>query len=147
MKWNKLLWGAAAGLALSLGAAQPAQADHRRDAEKCFRKVQKEEDKLDRDIRKHGWRSRQAHNRREKIARLRQECGARYGWGRDGWRDDDRRWDRGRYDGRGSSWRRDRDFDRRRAWGGWDHDPIGCRRHNHRHGAFLWFSGRWTFRR
>ncbi len=130
MKWKGVLLASAAGLMLSLAAAQPAQADRNdrgygrddrygRDRDKCFDKVRKEQDKLERDIRKHGWNSRQARNRREKIQRTRYQCADRYGWGRygrdDGWwgrdrRDRDRDW---RDDDRN---RRDRDRNRRPDW-------------------------------
>ena len=96
----------------------------------CSDRIRKEEIKLQREVRKHGSFSRQAQNRREKLLRLRQQCGDSFwGFGRDrndrwGGRDRDRddRWgrndrrrdrdDRWERDGRWED--RDRDNDRRR---------------------------------
>jgi hypothetical protein len=126
MKGRHVILATAAGMLMMLGAAQPARADHRDRLDNCYRKVEKEERKLDREVRRHGWHSRQAQHRREKIARLRFTCGG-YGWQRDH-RNDGRF---ARLDGR-------------------DHDALGCRIYSHRHdrhGSFFWFSGRWSFRR
>lgn len=120
MKWKGVLLASAAGLMLSLAAAQPARADHRDDQRKCFDRLQKEEHKLQRDVRKHGWNSRQAQQRRIKLNRMRSQCGGNF-WGNgrndrrdDGWfgrdrRDRDRDWrdDRRRRDDRN---RNSRDF-------------------------------------
>ena len=66
----------------------------------CRERIQREEFKLQREIRRHGFYSRQAQNRREKIYRLRQQCGSAFF---------------GRRDGRGR-WGRDRDRNGRRDW-------------------------------
>jgi hypothetical protein len=144
---GQALWvAAAAGIAFSLAGAPPARADHRDRQQDCWRKIEKEEHKLHRDTRRHGWFSRQAQHRREKIARLRHECGRRDGWGRNrGWRVDEWR-DRG--------YRQDRwDFhaDGRGRFGYWDHDPHRCRVFDHHHdryshdrfGRFRWSGAFW----
>lgn len=113
MRWRFGL-ALAAGVLLCLGSAGTAQA-HPRD-NKCFDKIHKEQRKLERDIAKHGFFSRQAQHRRVKIERMREACG--YGrWGffgdrDDRWRGSDRnqRWDR--YDDR---WQREQ----RRGRGRW----------------------------
>ncbi len=143
MKGKGLLLAAVAGIAFTLAGAQPARADHRDRQQECWRKIEKQEHKLEREIRKHGWYSRQARHQREKLAQLRYECGGRYGrgrygdgWGRDrDWRDDDRY-------GRDRDWRNERD----RRWGRWDHDPDRCRVYDHRHdrdGGYRWRGSFW----
>ena len=95
----------ALGAALLFGVAATAEAH-----DKCWDRINREEIKLRRDIRRHGIFSRQAQHRREKIHRLRQQCGY-WGWndrgrGRDRWDRDDWRW---RQRDRDDRWRRDRD--------------------------------------
>ncbi len=118
--------GAAAFLFAGAGTAK---------ADRCNEnKVRNEQWQLQRDIQRHGFFSRQAQHRREKIQRLRQQCGG-FGWNRDR----DRRWDRdrnGRWDrdrdrddrrgdrDRDNRWRRDRDRDRN----GWYWDGRSWRR-------------------
>lgn len=148
MRGKGLLLATVAGIAFTLAGAQPARADHRDRQQECWRNIQKQEHKLEKEIRKHGWYSRQARHQREKIARLRHECDGRYGWSRDrDWRDDDR-WRRDR-DGRDGGWGDDawrRDDGHRRRYGRWDHDPFKCRHYNHRHdrdGGFRWGGSLW----
>jgi hypothetical protein len=109
-----ILTGALAAVFALAGAGTAEARDN------CRERIHKEEQKLHRDVRKHGWNSRQAHNRREKIHRLRRQCGDFFGWRNDRGRDrDDRRWrdrnrDRDRRDPRdrdgwywdGRNWRR-----------------------------------------
>ena len=118
MKLRGFFLTGALGAALLFGGAGTAQADHRGRQQQCWNRIQREEDKLHRDIRRHGIFSRQAQQRRTKIHRLRQQCGGSFfGWrddrgrGRGRWnRDDDWRWrndrhrDGWRWDGR--RWRR-----------------------------------------
>ena len=135
MTGKGLLLAAAAGLAFTLAGAQPARADrYDHDRRDCYRKIDKQEDKLQKEVRRHGWRSRQAQREREKLDRIRYQCGDRYGWGRnDGRRDRDWRDDNSR---RGDN----------RRWGRWDHDPHHCRHHSHRHdrdGGFRWGGTFW----
>jgi type II secretory pathway component PulJ len=115
---GRLFLSLAAGALLMLGAASTAQADHRNDR-KCFERVRSEQNKLERDIRRHGFFSRQAQHRRERLAQLRRSCG--YGGGffwRDGGRDN--RWDRDRHrDGwawRNNRWVRSDDWYRRNGY-------------------------------
>lgn len=148
MKRKGLWLAAVAGFIFTLAGAQPASADHAQD---CRRKINKQENKLEREIHKHGWYSHQARHQREKLMRLRRECNFGFGWGRDGdwrdrdrdWRDDDRyRRDRDYRDDDRYDWRRDRDYHQ--------HDPVGCRIYDHRHdrrgGIFLWTNGVWSVR-
>lgn len=106
MRWKTALGTAAAGLFFSLAGAGAVQAH-----DSCFDRIHKEEHKLQRDVRRHGWDSRQAHNRRVKIDRLRWQCG------RSRWRGDDRwddRWENGRSRGRC-----DYGWNRRHGWRRW----------------------------
>jgi len=114
MKLRGFFLTGALGAAMLFGGVGTAQADHRDRDRQCWNRINREEDKLHRDIRRHGIFSRQAQNRRVKIHRLRQQCGGNFfGWGDDRgrgrgrWdRDDDRRWRNRDRDDRG---RRDRD--------------------------------------
>ncbi len=112
MRWNlerlKSSSGRAAfsatlfGLLFFFVGAPRAAAD---DWGKCQRRVEKAEWKLHREIEKHGWYSRQAQRRRYELRDARERCWREYG-----------RW----WDGRGRSWRGDRDWDR--DWNrDWDH--------------------------
>ena len=80
------------------GGAVSLQADHRSD---CEKNIQKAEDNLYKEIRKHGEYSRQAENKRRDLDQAREGCRdvarQRY-YGRDRDRYYDR--DRDRYDGR-----------------------------------------------
>jgi hypothetical protein len=122
MRLGGFFLAGALGAALLLGGATTARADDwgRGRDRQCWNRINREEDKLRRDIRRHGIFSRQAQNRRAKLHRLRQQCGGSFwGWrddrgrGRGRWdHDDDWRWrDRNRND----RWRRDRDD---RYWDG-----------------------------
>ncbi|HEX9759353.1 MAG TPA: hypothetical protein VGA40_00460 [Candidatus Acidoferrales bacterium] len=111
--WNRILLGAAAGAFLLLGTPSVAQADRNRN---CSNRISSEVNKLNRDVRRHGFFSRQAQNRRTKISRMQSRCGfvGRRGRGSIFDRHDDRRL--GRRDNRWPIFRnrnRDRDRDRR----------------------------------
>ena len=112
MRLRGLFLTGALAAAFALAGAGTAQA---RDT--CRECIQREEFKLQREIRRHGWNSRQVRNRREKIYRLQRECGGRsyFGdrrrddrrWDRDGRDRDDWRWrDRNRWYWDGRNWRR-----------------------------------------
>ena len=156
MKGKGLLLAVVAGFAITLAGAQPARADHRDRERECFRKVDKEQNKLEREIRKHGFYSRQAQRQREKLFRVRNECRG-YGYrGRDDRWDRDRRYDR-------EDWRDDRDrrddryrwsdfhADGRGRYGYWDHNPDHCNVFDHHHdrygsdrfGRFRWSGTFW----
>ncbi|HJY88482.1 MAG TPA: hypothetical protein VKE24_16730 [Candidatus Acidoferrales bacterium] len=134
MRWSTNLWSVALSGVMLLGGITlfdtTARADSCRDLSSEYRD-------LDRQIRRHGYYSRQADKERREIAQLRARCwGDNRGWGWGnrgwGWRDDDRRWrdrDWDRDDRRG--WRRrdwDRDDDRR--W--WRHRDRDDDRWRHR---------------
>lgn len=91
MTLRSMLLTAALGAAFVLAGASTAQAHNT-----CVDRMHREEHKLQRDIRRHGYWSHQAQHRREKVLRLRRECGGAglWGWldGRRGDRFDDRRW-------------------------------------------------------
>lgn len=76
------------------GGVVSLQADHRSD---CEKRIQKAEDKLYKEIRKHGEHSRQAENRRRDLDQARYGC-RDVARGRDYGRDRDRYYDRGRDD-------------------------------------------------
>jgi hypothetical protein len=83
MNARTLLVAAALGGAMLFAGAGTAEARHDRYDRNCARKISREEDRLRRDIRRHGPFSRQARNRRARIAQLYRQCGSRgYGWGR-----------------------------------------------------------------
>lgn len=132
-----ILTGALAAVFVLAGASTAEARDN------CRERIHKEEQKLQRDARKHGWNSRQARNRREKIHSLQRECGGFFGWGNDrgrdrgldrddDWRQRDRdrgewnrdrnRRDRNRGDVNRDRNRRDRDRD------GWHWDGRNWRR-------------------
>jgi hypothetical protein len=106
MVWTKMLLktvfvSTLAGGFLFFGGADTARADH---FDSCRRNVDKWEDKLERDIYRHGYYSRQANHDRHELGEAREQCERRYG---DRWgfrfdyrfRDNDRDYDgRGRYD-------------------------------------------------
>jgi len=116
MNWKtSLLATAALGGVLLFGGAA-AQARDRDD--KCFERMRREEIKLDRDIQRHGFNSRQARHDREKLREARERC--RFERGRFD-RDGDFRRHRDRDRNRDDRWRRDRDDRNRRRHDG-DHD-------------------------
>ena len=97
-----------------IGGVVSLQADHRSDCEKRIRKA---EDKLYKEVRKHGQYSRQAENRRRDLDEARYGCrdvanNRYYDRGRDRDRYNDR--DRDRYYGRGHDRYSDRGRDRYR---------------------------------
>lgn len=68
---------AACVVSLFLAGAVPARAldrDHDRDDRKCEKQIRKAEDNLQRAIRKHGERSRQAEQRRHQLEEARERC-------------------------------------------------------------------------
>jgi hypothetical protein len=108
---------------LTSGTAQAAD---------CRERVRNEEWKLQRDVNRHGFFSRQARHDRQRIAELREGCRVNHGW-----RDrDDRRWRRGDGDNDRDDrrWRRgdgDNDRDDRRWRRDGDHDRDDRGRHWH----------------
>lgn len=106
MKWRGLFLTGALAAAFMFVGADTAQAH-----DNCSVRLNREEQHLQRDIRRHGFYSRQAQHRRQRIAELRRECYSRFGRRWDNDRDrDDRRWDNRRDR---NDWRnRDRDRDR-----------------------------------
>lgn len=87
MNARTLLVAAALGSAVFFAGAGSAEAHYGRYDRfdrNCARKISREEDRLQREIRRHGYFSRQARHRRARLAQLYRQCGARgYGWGRD----------------------------------------------------------------
>ncbi len=69
--WLGAFVGAALGMLLMGGVAQADPWEHR----SCRARIEREEAKLLRDIRRHGFGSRQVEQRRWKLARLHRECG------------------------------------------------------------------------
>jgi hypothetical protein len=81
MVWTKMLLktalaSALAGGFLLLGGATTVWAD---DFDNCHRNVDKWEDKLERDIHRHGYDSRQANHDRHELTEARESCERRYG--------------------------------------------------------------------
>ena len=110
-------------------------------ADNCRERIQREEFKLQRDIRNHGFYSRHAQRQREKIYRLRQQCGESF-WGNNG------RWDRDH--DRDNRWRRDRDRDHdrddRRSWRNRDRDRDHDRDRDRNRNNWYWDGHRWRRR-
>jgi hypothetical protein len=81
MVWAKmllkttLLAAFAGGFLLSGGVATV-----RADDDRCFRDVQKWEQRLDRDVYRHGFYSRKANHDRHELAEARESCEHRYGY-------------------------------------------------------------------
>ena len=90
--WKTALLTAAFGGFLLFGAAGRAEAQ---DFYKCQRNIEKHEWKLQREINRHGFYSRQADHQRHELREARERC----------WRERER-WERER------NWHRDRDWDR-----------------------------------
>ena len=86
--------GAAIVVTLLFAVPGASARDYRAD---CRARVEKAEFKLDQSIRRHGLYSRQAQKRRRQLRAERERC-----WNRE------HAW----WDGRGQSWRNDRDWDR-----------------------------------
>jgi ribulose kinase len=76
--FGKTMLCAMLGASLLAGVATPARAD--RD-DKCRRDIRKAEQNLEKAVRKHGERSRQAEQRRRQLEEVRERCH---------WRDHDR---------------------------------------------------------
>jgi hypothetical protein len=81
MVWTKMslkttLIFALAGGFMLFGVATHAHAD---DRDSCSRNVQNWQQKLDRDIDRHGFRSRQANNDRHELDEARETCQRRFG--------------------------------------------------------------------
>jgi hypothetical protein len=81
----------AGGLLMFGGAVMTARADD--DLGGCRRNVDKWEDRLDRDIHRHGFDSRQANHDRHELNEAREDCRRHFG---DRWRDNDDRHDHDR---------------------------------------------------
>ncbi len=111
MNWKAGLLSAALGGILLFGGAAATQARDRDD--KCFERMRREEQKLDRDINRHGFNSRQAQHDREKLREARDRCRGESNrrW-RNGDGDRDGRWGRDRHRDRDDRWHRDQDHDR-----------------------------------
>jgi hypothetical protein len=79
MNWRRNLLRAVLGSVVVLGgmtlASVPASADR---YSSCQRKIEKEERELDRQIRRHGYWSRQAQHERQELRNLRARCGGFY---------------------------------------------------------------------
>ena len=117
--WKATLLRAALGGAMLLGGALlPGGTAQAQDRHQCFERLRREEWRLERDIERHGFHSRQAQRDRRRIHELRDRCRFE--------RRHDRRWDgnRDRGDrGRHRGWDRDRDGDDRgRHWRHRDRD-------------------------
>lgn len=113
--WRTALLTTALGGAMVLGGALLPGGTAR--ADDCYNRVRSEQWKLERDIQRHGYYSRQARHRRERILELRAGCRNE--------RRHDRRWDgdRWRHRDRDDDWRRrDRDHDRDERWHRREHD-------------------------
>lgn len=81
MVWTKMLLKTALAAALAggflvLGGATAVRAD---DFDSCHRNIDKWEDKLERDIHRHGYDSRQANHDRHELGEARESCERRYG--------------------------------------------------------------------
>ncbi|GEM_PF-1854539 len=115
MNWKTVLRSTAlVGAMLLGGALLPGATAQARD---CYDRIRDQEWKLQRDIERHGYYSRQARHDRHELGELRQSCrfeGRRdRRWGGDN-RQDNRRWGRnGDRDDRERQWRR-----RDRRWDG-----------------------------
>lgn len=91
----KVALGGALTLGMLAASATPALADHRDqyngEREKCERRISKAEEKLQREIYKHGRYSHQAENKRRDLWEVQQQCRWVRGRDRDDWRN--RNWD------------------------------------------------------
>ncbi len=106
--WKATLLSAALGTAALLGGVMLSSGTAQARDRDCGAKIRAEERELDRNIRRHGFFSRQANRDRRELNALRARCGNRR-W--DGDRDD--RW----RDRRGRDW--DHDGDRDNRWRRW----------------------------
>ncbi len=115
--WKGALLHAALGGAMLLGGMLFTSGTAQ--AADCRERIRNEEWKLQRDVNRHGFFSRQARHDRQRIAELREGCRANHSW-----RDrDDRRWRRGDGDNDRDDrrWRRDGDHDRDDRGRHWQH--------------------------
>lgn len=71
--YGKVIWSGVLGVSLMAGAAMPAFAYRDRDDD-CQKNVAKAERNLDKAVRKHGERSRQAEQQRRKLEEVRERC-------------------------------------------------------------------------
>ena len=74
MSFKNFVLTAGLGVSLLAAGALPAQADRDDREEHCRRNVQKAEERLERAVRKHGERSRQADDRRHQLEEVRERC-------------------------------------------------------------------------
>jgi hypothetical protein len=74
MSFKNIALTAGLGVSLLAACALPALADHDDREEHCRRDVQKAEERLERAVRKHGERSRQAEDRRHQLEEVRERC-------------------------------------------------------------------------
>jgi hypothetical protein len=86
LRVGKMFASFALGLGMIAASAVPAMAnDHYRDSrdyreqQKCEQRIRKAEEKLQREIYKHGRHSRQAEHRRQELREAQQQC-RYYGW-------------------------------------------------------------------
>lgn len=88
---NTVLASALAGGFLLLSGATAVRAD---DDDSCHRNVDKWEDKLERDVHRYGYESRQANHDRHELAEARENCERRHDYDRRDHFDYDRDGDR-----------------------------------------------------
>jgi hypothetical protein len=84
MVWTKMFLKAALASTLAsgfllLGGATTVRAD---DYDSCHRNVDKWEDKLERDVHRHGYDSRQANHDRHELGEARESCERRHNYDR-----------------------------------------------------------------
>jgi len=74
MSFKKIALTAGLGVSLLASLALPAYADRDDREEHCRRDVQRAEERLEKAVRKHGERSRQADDRRHQLEEVRERC-------------------------------------------------------------------------
>src|SRR5258708_40375008 len=90
-RWNNLLFGKTALAASALAAflmfaAAPVL---RADDHDCQRRIARADHKLDQDVARHGWQSRQAEHSRHELREARERCwNENHRW----WEEHERRW-------------------------------------------------------
>jgi len=83
MVWTNVLSKPALAFALAAGFLLLGNVTRARaaDYDSCRRNVDKWEDRLERDIQRHGFDSRQANHDRHELAEARESCERHYGYG------------------------------------------------------------------
>lgn len=74
MSFKNFALTATLGVSLMAACALPAHADRDDREERCRRDVHRAEERLERAVRKHGERSRQADDRRHQLEEVRERC-------------------------------------------------------------------------